>query len=317
MGSWDESCDLSGLPLKSGDKTVAVAICNSPNEYDTFYKDSVSVCYPVSFAMRGEYNDYGGIDRVEKNVTTKVLANEVLEADDYDGLADNPDHLASLLSDRMLTLGKDEIEAKPSLFLIREDVYEHLLTDKYAEEWTYDKHADSYLELVEDDAQRFLEYMDDVFDNPESHRLIFRPDDVEDMDYDYVKVMEKMYEQSSGYNFLKWTDFDSRNFCADGRNINAFHSTFAHRREAEWGNVSKALRMYSKWLFDVYSEGKRSDDPEVQQFVKEAIEFKMLTKNMYLLSLDWIPKDGGVQTKERQPYEDWHSMCLEKVGEIE
>ena len=56
MGSWNETCMLSGLPIQPGDSCYTVILAENPEVYD--------ICYPTSsyiplFICRGIYDDYG------------------------------------------------------------------------------------------------------------------------------------------------------------------------------------------------------------------------------------------------------------------
>ena len=66
MGSWDETCALTGLPVRPGDKVyfqvIAANWCPSvpPDGADGYYR-------PVLYPLTGVYDDYGRIREVEKN----------------------------------------------------------------------------------------------------------------------------------------------------------------------------------------------------------------------------------------------------------
>lgn len=72
MGSWDETCGLTGLPIRAGERVyfqlVAENWCRSvpPTGADGYY------C-PVLYPLLGVYDDYGRIRDIEKNLAFELL----------------------------------------------------------------------------------------------------------------------------------------------------------------------------------------------------------------------------------------------------
>lgn len=66
MGSWLETCFLSGLPIKEGQPVVCFIILSTGYKGDSIYHvdDFFS---PLSFALRGTYNEYGDMSVIHKN----------------------------------------------------------------------------------------------------------------------------------------------------------------------------------------------------------------------------------------------------------
>jgi len=66
MGCWNGTCLLSNLPIRAGQRAVAYVI--QYNEYGNKTIANSGVCYsheyakPISLPIRGEYDDYGGIE---------------------------------------------------------------------------------------------------------------------------------------------------------------------------------------------------------------------------------------------------------------
>ena len=61
MGSWNETCAVSRLPILSGDKVVGVLLANM-NKAPRF--NPASSWAPVGLPVYGAYDDYGGIEDV-------------------------------------------------------------------------------------------------------------------------------------------------------------------------------------------------------------------------------------------------------------
>lgn len=94
MGCFNVACNLSGLPIYHHDKVLAV-VC-IPNT--ATYRSDVSMCYstdikyPCLFPVRGEYDDYGGIEKVKEDGGTivscefldeKINRNEIKYTESY------------------------------------------------------------------------------------------------------------------------------------------------------------------------------------------------------------------------------------------
>ena len=93
MGSWNGTCAISKLPIKSGDKiklVVTQATGNRGEEAGFCYISEMSK--PISMIINGTYNDYGGIDNIEDNAAVnlflgyfnsqKITGNIVIEGED-------------------------------------------------------------------------------------------------------------------------------------------------------------------------------------------------------------------------------------------
>lgn len=73
MGCWNETCAITNLPIKWGDRTVGILLKNTYTQYDQngVYPDDVRG--PVGFPLFGEYDDYGGLEKVTTHPWNKEL----------------------------------------------------------------------------------------------------------------------------------------------------------------------------------------------------------------------------------------------------
>lgn len=84
MGSWDETCALSNLPICPGDKVVGIILRESP------YSSVGEVCYisdnllPSSFLFRGVYDDYGSLTDINKDKILELLVNQKVYTQEKD-----------------------------------------------------------------------------------------------------------------------------------------------------------------------------------------------------------------------------------------
>jgi hypothetical protein len=76
MGCWNGTCLLSNLPIMHGEPIVGFTIEYAHFSDEADYSGS---CYPEAWArpiglpLYGEYDDYGGIEKVEENIAVKYL----------------------------------------------------------------------------------------------------------------------------------------------------------------------------------------------------------------------------------------------------
>lgn len=69
MGSFDYTCAVSGLPIGAGDDVRLMLLTQNP--YHRGKKAGAMTCsmndvwFPRTFPLRGKYNDYGGVDRIQ------------------------------------------------------------------------------------------------------------------------------------------------------------------------------------------------------------------------------------------------------------
>lgn len=61
MGSYKETCMLSQLPISAGDKVVGFILKTNHNTVPRHINRSTMLYAPSSFAIRGTYDDYGGL----------------------------------------------------------------------------------------------------------------------------------------------------------------------------------------------------------------------------------------------------------------
>ena len=72
MGSWNETCGITNLPIRSGDRMVAVPLAvwifydSIPLPRATSVDCNPTGCYaPFYLPIKGEYDDYGGLEKIE------------------------------------------------------------------------------------------------------------------------------------------------------------------------------------------------------------------------------------------------------------
>ena len=80
MGSWNEVCFMSGLPIRYNDDVYAFVLMPRENvnqEGKVCYKDDKYI--PIGFPIAGKYDDYGGIE----SIRTTVVMEEFFKSYEY------------------------------------------------------------------------------------------------------------------------------------------------------------------------------------------------------------------------------------------
>jgi hypothetical protein len=80
MGCWNGTCGLSNLPILHGDKCRLILLFQSGDDCS---KGGGGFCYSMSlrgiysFPICGQYNDYGGMEKIEKNWYVDFLLSQI------------------------------------------------------------------------------------------------------------------------------------------------------------------------------------------------------------------------------------------------
>lgn len=81
MGCWNETCMVSNLPIRAGDRIVAIPIIESSDKNP---RGTYSAAYWAPFLpfVRGEYDDYGSIENTDDYVFEQVAKKFLPEGDE-------------------------------------------------------------------------------------------------------------------------------------------------------------------------------------------------------------------------------------------
>lgn len=125
MGSWNETCGLTQLPINGGDKVRAFILVD--NTYEGKVQGGGNYCphdewVPLGISVSGTYDSYGGMENIVENETTQLMLDLLKEGwsiDDEDKSRHNiPDTSELKLAD--VLNGVEKGVAKYSTF-VRED----------------------------------------------------------------------------------------------------------------------------------------------------------------------------------------------------
>lgn len=68
MGCWNETCDLSKLPIRYGDKVKFLILLNVGAGGKSYYYNDTYI--PLALPLSGEYNDYGSVENIKIDQST-------------------------------------------------------------------------------------------------------------------------------------------------------------------------------------------------------------------------------------------------------
>lgn len=90
MGCWNETCMLTHLPILAGERTVAVLIAQHEIHNSNCHPDGVF--QPISLPIAGDYDDYGGLENIERNsaVLLGLSETELYRNNDFTGCSFTP-----------------------------------------------------------------------------------------------------------------------------------------------------------------------------------------------------------------------------------
>lgn len=206
MGSFNETCMVSGLPIGYGDEVRVVVIKKSP------YKESGCLVYPsdlwspVSMPIRAKYDDYGNAYPIKEDETMAAFAlgllNTALEPieqgeNQYHDIAvkslDSWDILLNACHEGRLRF-KNSYSGVPwspaTRVMIREDVWQSMLKQKFSGWW-----GKSNLVQTLKDADEYFKHFVNIDDT-----------------YPHSKLLARMQAEHGGKKGPGW----SYNFYAEG-----------------------------------------------------------------------------------------------------
>ena len=153
MGSWNQTCAVTNLPIKWYDEVVLILLEHSVLHEGffpyTYYIDDN--CTPLYFAIRGKYDDYGGIESIQNaeriaNYLNGLGMNKVFSCE-AKGLAKEINEIIHEENCFILTQGQKQYI---TYTFIKADVYDFLIAKvgsriPYEQTKTYAELLRSYL----------------------------------------------------------------------------------------------------------------------------------------------------------------------------
>ena len=324
MGCWNETCGLSQNTIKHGDDVYAVIILNNIAVEKSCYANGISS--PMTFVMKGQYNDYGSIENFVDDFavqSTLALFNKYLENDkliftndfykdtkgqysDYalvDGKIVNIEGLFYAIERGYVTLETNGYrgKAEQSLYfmMMDKDVYESM-NESLDYDKDYDTKNDSW-NVFKDDVQMYFDtVMVDASEDPYMDKLGIRE----------ALKKEGITEEEEEELYELLFAFSDRMKPWGGDNLKSNHS--------DWGNRCRVLSGYDS----VHTESFRLLDTvtkelysvETAEDIKQNIaEFLMLMSAMSAFRKSWAPAGHSSQHDSFDLVLDYTERQLRKM----
>ena len=297
MGSWNETCGISQLPIRPGEKVRVLFIVGRPPYSDNnrtggiYYVDDIY--YPYALPVRGEYGDYGYIENV---------------VEDW-----NTEHIINLLKRDMVEkeLGENKYHDPPTKKdnLTIENVVEWIGENRVDLEY-FRRHYDYDFEsrpsketLVKE--ERVIYYLGHVFILENIYQTCISRGILEWGEYndmrvkqtkegeEFVKDMIDRYNECKKIPDYQFTNTDRYLFPSGG--------DFGHNFKTP-PFVPGGLEAYPTYIWNkVLKEDFTDTDRDI--FIKEFLDFSSVSQRMYMMRKYWHPQSGlGSQSESWEDY---------------
>lgn len=286
MGSWEESCIITGLPIREGDKVMALVTFDAePKPKRHFYpvQDPVPVALPVV----AEYADYGGIANVEETLCTTLFRKALFLDEDFVIEETNFLNPVEAMAPAKSESGDAYYANKKmstSLKLIRADVYDYLSQNDLT------SYNDPFVTSMMETIDPFLTTIQENY-----HKHI-------SLENDDAAIMTRCMLSVDGLDYLWRLSEETRSM--------AFY-VFA--RGQETGYFRDQWRIYEAWMLKQIEAETLADNVDAKELCRELIHFYQLTLNMYELGLTFDPGGRGPQHKSYEPHIKFLSFLLEQA----
>jgi len=145
MGSWSVCCGISNIAITSGNKCVLLPLKENCGSETRDWQ-------PATLPIFGEYNDYGGIEKIEEDDNTKLI-------EEHFGISIY--EFCEFLVDGKFTYGREEAK----------EIFKKIKNKKEVEEWRFmwiDRQVYDFMKIYQDEYHKG--YMD--FGTPKMLKLL-------------------------------------------------------------------------------------------------------------------------------------------------
>lgn len=137
MGYWNETCMISNLPIQCGDEVRLVLLVKNKGLIDNNLYHPTDLFSPISFPITGNYDDYGGIENVVRDLNFDII-NNYLKSEYRAIISDDRQYddfdLITLIKDiergndiKFLTKNDEIIESNFYFAMIRSDIFNGII----------------------------------------------------------------------------------------------------------------------------------------------------------------------------------------------
>lgn len=290
MGSSDQICVLSGMPIKEGDRVKGQIIFSNPRgtRNSRYVMDDP---IPLGFPITGTYNGSGGIENLDTSPSLNFLK-ERLSLSNLKELREPDEDFPEITTRQHVFIGEEEqatwkdFPLECHLVFMREDVYEFLSNNDFMD-WCDDR--PSFYKAAKSCYKTFLKDLETRLTEPES---------------DVVTELMVSTFDIIGFKTLHI-------FLESPDSVSSFTEMFSVSREHD--GFGQELKIYEDWIWDKAKKGEASGDPEVDKLCQEMIQFRQVTWNMTVLGLTFASRAWGSQVKHYSSHIPYLEFLLDKA----
>ena len=324
MGCWSETCGLSQNTINAGEEVYAVIILNNARVEKSCY--ATGIASPMTFIMKGQYNDYGSVENITDDFACKstlALFNKYLETEKlvlsnsfYDDTKGQY-HEYALVEDKFVNIEglfyaiergyvsllnrthRGEEEQSIYFMMIAKDVLDSMWeTVNYSEE--YETKSSSWT-ICKDDVQA---YFDTCMVSAE-----------EDPYMDKLGIREALKEE--GITEEKEEELYELLFAFSDR-MKAWGGDTLKSKHSDWGNKLRVLTGYesvdtnSFRILDTITKDLylTEDKEDIKQCISELL---MLMSSMSAFRKSWAPQGHSSQHDSFDMVIDYTERLLRKM----
>jgi hypothetical protein len=327
LGSWNETCGITQMPICAGDKVRMFLIVETDSEWA---RESVSHSYttdlwrPFGLPIKGSYNEYGSIEDIEEDSLTDLMLEHL-----KDIVVEVPNRMGEVFK-------REELDWNTAINFIADEGLR--VTDPY--------HVSFITKQLNDLLSNVKAKFPDLPDNGYSSERSNLAKDQKELVYNdpkvvrmyHMMVLEDVYQalvkeyNAPAVRFSSWTEGDMRaelekdaadyiasvrkdlEECANMsktdilmRNLNKMsrrwdsQNRFVSATNHLSGNYGSGsyLRKYLDFVEKKIKDGAADNDIEIKNLTVQFIDFVCFNQCMTLLRKMWAPQCGkGGQDRE-------------------
>jgi len=286
MGSFNETCGISQLPISYGDKVRVFILADTSKLHyrqgNGGYCNSDDRWTPYGLSFVGKYNDYGSVEKVKNTYTSKLLFNNIISNIDQNY---NEEECCPLdLTDPNLgwtdivdSISQEEIKMKNctlGVMFVLEDIYQAMISmnkiivcrDKGG--WAYEKlnnfldlDMGNYLNKIKDDVARKRDLEEKIAKlEKEGNSTAI---EILELKIKVDQALEEMIDDYSSIIESTINNYKSRHFL-----------------------------LYKKALMDLIGSGKYLNDKNIQLICSQLKEHVQFCQSLDSLRKGWMPQFG-------------------------
>ena len=276
MGSWEERCVLSGLPIREGD-TVRALVTFSPGTTGTTIYHPIQDPVPVAIPLVGKYDGHGGIVDVEDSINTTILRKAL--GIDLEGTLEGTTFL-NRITTSFSRMERGNSGYETSLTFISKDVYDYL----------------SHVDMTEGPSS----FIEDSLHNLDHFLMTIQRN--------YPKALASI--ENEWYLKLELAEHGLEYFWKISEDDRSFAYYVFFRGEGV-GPFSEQWHRYERWIYWRMKDSDLVGNADVRYLFEELLGFHQLGVNMVELGISFRSGPKGLQHVRYDPHITYLEFLLD------